>query len=517
MTSATLAPVTPEGARESRPPRPLRSFWFHLLVGAGIGAIVAALIAIVFCVVAGVNAEATHPDPQERTAFLQSLGMAGLLMFASTFGPMGVLFGALTGAVVRIVRGALGERPVPDVPRGPHLTDAMIDARGDIYARGSIEPPPALGVRMPAGADLLRIGSDDDGNMTISPARARRDAATGYLDGKDFTPTITIGASLAAAIRTRVANPDWAQTPDPIPTVATLTTLGPLGASVAHALSDVRCHVEAQGGSAVVEIEAALADAPREPTRRAADDPDPRRIMVRFSVDRITRVVALAGIEEDTGDPSRRPPVVPRSLHAPQLATAPLGTYGEIYGVSADGWLRNVRSFEPRGPRGWAGSLSIGGSRPNFRHRSGLIVNDTHFYPRLDLVGVSLGAIVAALRTDSGELLFETAVAFDVDTRTEDTAESPSSPAASLGSVELARGGSGGWGPSARFRSTYVRAVVEDSGLVIEYRCETEHQTFCDDFVIPWEVLTLRVPGLRAHREALLAPVPSSRIRRARS
>jgi hypothetical protein len=511
MTSATVTPVTPEGARESRPPRPLRSFWFHLLVGAGIGAIVAALTAIVFCVVAGANAEATHPDPQERTAFLQSLGMAGLLMFASTFGPMGVLFGALTGAVVRIVRGALGERPVPDVPRGPQLTDAMIDARGDIYARGSIEPPPTLGIRMPAGADLLRIETDGSGNWTIGPARARRNTQTGYLDGRSFGPTVRIEAPAATDLRAKVADPEWPQLPLQGPPTGSIRVRDADGATSTHVLTDIRYDVRSHEGASVVELSAVLAAQADSSRSGAAESSDPWRLIIRFSVDAITREVAFEPLTGDAGGESTpRRSAARRSLHAPQLATAPIGASGGIWGITPDGRLQHVVD---------SGALSlpsiyIWSAASNRRRRSGLVPTGFEFarYPKLLIRGISLTAIVAELRSDDGETRFETEASFDLDHRPEDNRDDPLH-GPPLGYVELYLRADPQ--PSDDFHATWLRALVDEFGMTIEYRCEAELQTFEGEFVIPWEVLTLRFPGLRAHRDALLAPVPGPRSRRA--
>lgn len=390
-----------------------------------------------------------------------------------------------------------------------HLRDALIDADGNPYARGSIRlPPDPRGVFRQPSAKFIRIGGSQSGNPGyFTSCNTVRDPISGYLAGESFGVSfdlpLGVSATLGKALARGAFNPVTFALDE-----ASYLRSGPEENAGHQGLSDWRGRVRQVDDDIVVSLSAALRTLPVKHSfgAKAVDawpmkKGIPQRIEIEFRVNEITRVVSFGAFAKslsdvDTGAPT---PVIRTSLNAMRLTETPLGMVTSKYAITDDGQWVSV--YETSGAFRKM-SIDAPGTQP--RHRSGLWTSDNRF-PRIEFAGIDLDVVAQNMWS---QRKFRMAVS---DCK--------------AGHVEYASSGYEGPKPHSDILQTILEFELTLDGLVFIYSAQaektyrealqdaspgservapTEDHWLRGKITFPWEILILRSPLFVRHKKSLL-------------
>lgn len=367
-----------------------------------------------------------------------------------------------------------------------HLRDAMVDARGDLYAVGRIEfPPDPGGLLRPMQAGLVRIRFADSGAMEVTASHAGRDPHSGYLAAEREGPTLHV----PSAIGTLVADVlRFGHHRNPVEfelDLAGALSLDTDGVLTRQGVSRWRGRIRPiEGDMVAVELSAVLSSLPDDALDRLGAQPWPRdpsapRVEASFTMDAVTRVVGLGAHSNELPDLPWAPGDVDTgTLGSMRLESTPIGSVGQMWGRSDDG--RAVEVYQSRRP---LLQLTLHAPVPARRTAAGLMVYEGAF-PRVTFVGIDLDVVARAMWSTR---------AFGVTLT-----------GGEVGSLELF-GGREAFDAHRRLTEAHLDFELTTAGLHLSYTADVDGgEGLAGAVTLPWEVLVLKSRLFVRHQDALI-------------
>ena len=399
-----------------------------------------------------------------------------------------------------------------------NLPDARVDLDGGIVALGKFRcPADDNGDFKLKSHDCVRFGIDAWGRLRLAAATAERDPASGFLVAEEIGAAVLLPDCLSSIIRvalrrspSRPLKSRFSEQEEGLRWRSDSASRDEGRARVVpfmdpdswkrQLLSDWKLEVSTEGEEVRIHISAALFAS--EPVRISekthfghwsVTNNSPPRIDIEFAVDLATRVAAFhaAYITSEACATIDSENPFSTTLTSLKLASAPINTMGEIFGVMSNGQWVSIGTDRD--------SLLITPHYPKRRLANGFLLCDTgHKTPSISLRGIALTTLLRGLWRELKHI-----VTFEWKNGT-------------FGSLIQNRGFHESYkkAPQQLIQHVVLDCRVTMKGLELAYRLyitdldvtQSDYKAgwLEDMLTIPWEIVVLRYPDLLWHRAAIL-------------